>query len=73
MRKTVTISLDEHVYDELCRAVGPHGVGVFIESLLKPHLADGLEKGYRNMAADLAREAEAVEWMEGTTSILGKR
>ena len=35
----------------------------FIEDLLRPHVLDtSLDDGYRAMAADKAREAEAMEW-----------
>jgi hypothetical protein len=35
----------------------------FIEDLLRPHVVDtSLDDGYRAMAADTAREAEAMEW-----------
>ena len=71
MANRVTISLEQHVYDELCRAAGPLEVSDFIASLLKPREAQNrktwdIEEGYRRMAADVDREAEAVEWMEGT-------
>ena len=33
---------------------------------MRPHVVrDGLEEGYQAMAADEAREAEALEWSEG--------
>jgi hypothetical protein len=35
----------------------------FIEDLLKPHVLDiALDDGYRAMAADQEREADAVAW-----------
>jgi hypothetical protein len=38
----------------------------FIEDLLRPHVVDtSLDDGYRAMAADKAREAEALEWCNG--------
>ena len=39
----------------------------FIESLVRPYVmyAD-IQEGYRQMAADTEREAEAMEWVEGT-------
>lgn len=37
----------------------------FIENLLKPHVMDSaLDEGYRAMAFDKQREAEAMEWTE---------
>ncbi len=39
----------------------------FIESLVRPHvIGTDLEEAYRQMAEDEAREAEALEWIEGT-------
>jgi hypothetical protein len=34
-------------------------------------MEDELEKGYREMAADLEAEAEALEWIEGTIGDIG--
>ena len=65
MQRKLTITLDEQVYDGLCKAVGREQISEFIESLVRPHVIDiDLEKGYRQMAADEEREAEANEWME---------
>ena len=69
----MTISLDEHVYDELCRAAGPRKIGYFIESLLRPHLPHDLEASYRDMAADHQREAETIEWLEGVSEVVVDR
>jgi hypothetical protein len=69
MQRKVTISLDEAVYDGLSRIVGRGKMSKFIEDLLRPHVSGGtLEDGYRAMAADTAREAEAQEWVEGLAS-----
>lgn len=40
----------------------------FIESLLRPHVIidKRLESAYKAMADDEEREAEALEWAEGT-------
>jgi predicted CopG family antitoxin len=70
MRKKLTITLAEDVYDELYRVAGDRKVSEFVESLLRPHLMDDVAAGYRNMAADAEREAEAIEWIEGTTEAL---
>ncbi|HLA35084.1 MAG TPA: hypothetical protein VJ001_09500 [Rhodocyclaceae bacterium] len=59
----MTITLDEAVYEGLYRTIGRRRMSQFIEDLLRPHVLDGsLDEGYRAMAADTAREAEAVEW-----------
>jgi predicted CopG family antitoxin len=59
----MTITLDEAVYDGLYRMVGKRRMSQFIEDLLRPYVLDtSLDDGYRAMAADKAREAEAMEW-----------
>lgn len=63
MQKKLTISLNEVVYDELCRVVGRGNISKFIENLIKPQLgANVLDAAYREMAADSVREAEALDW-----------
>jgi len=64
MHKKMTITLDEAVYEGLYRTVGRRKISQFIEDLLRPHVVDGadLETGYRAMAADKEREAEAKAW-----------
>ena len=63
MRKRMTITLDEAVYDGLYRTIGKRQISQFIEDLLRPHVMDtALDEGYRAMAADTAREADAQEW-----------
>jgi hypothetical protein len=67
MRKKLTITLDEKVYEGLHQVIGSGQISRFIEDLVRPHviLAD-LEAAYREMAADEEREAEAFEWAEAT-------
>lgn len=63
MHKRMTITLDEAVYEGLYRTVGKRRMSQFIEDLLRPHVLDtSLDEGYRAMAADQAREAEAQAW-----------
>ena len=63
MQKKLTISLNELVYDELCRVVGRGNISKFIENLIKPQLkANDLDAAYSEMAADSVREQEALEW-----------
>lgn len=65
MRKKLTITLDAQVYEGLHRVIGEGGISQFIESLVRPHvLYTDLEAGYRAMALDEEREAEALEWAE---------
>ncbi len=63
MHKKMTITLDEAVYDGLWRTIGKRRMSQFIEDLLRPHvLSNALDDGYKAMAADQEREADAVEW-----------
>jgi hypothetical protein len=63
MHKRMTITLDEVVYDGLYRTIGKRRMSQFIEDLLRPHVLDtALDDGYRAMATDTAREAQAQEW-----------
>jgi hypothetical protein len=63
MRKKMTITLDEEVYDGLYRTIGKRRMSQFVEDLLRPHVLDTtLDDGYRAMAADAARETQAQEW-----------
>jgi predicted CopG family antitoxin len=65
MQKKLTITIDEDVYEGLRRVVGPRKISGFIEDLIRPYvLFPDLEAGYREMAKDEAREAEALEWAE---------
>ena len=65
MRKRLTVTLDEEVYDGLHRVVEQAQISEFVESLLRPYVIDtDLEDSYRRMAQDEEREAEANEWME---------
>jgi len=63
MHRRMTITLDEAVYEGLYRRIGRRHMSQFIEDLVRPHVVDtSLDDGYRAMAADKAREAEAMEW-----------
>ena len=63
MQKKLTISVNEMVYDELCRVVGRGNISRFIENLVKPQLkANDLDAAYSEMASDSVREQEALEW-----------
>ena len=64
MNKRITITLDETVYNGLHQIAGKRDVSRYIEDLLKPHVLEAdLYEGYRQMAADTEREAEAMEWV----------
>ncbi len=65
MRKKLTITIDEQVYDVLHRVIGRGRISRFVELLARPHVvAVDLEAAYREMAADKVREAEAEDWAE---------
>ena len=67
MQKKLTITVDEKVYAGLQKVIGRGHISEFIESLVRPHvLPKEIEYGYKAMAADKVREAEAMEWIEGT-------
>lgn len=66
MAKKLTIRVDDDVYDGLHRVVGRGRISRFLQDLARPHVLNSdLEAGYRQMAADESREAEALEWSEG--------
>jgi predicted CopG family antitoxin len=67
MQKKLTITVDEQVYEGLHKVIGRRHISQFIEDLVRPHvIGSDLEASYRAMAADEAREAEALEWIEAT-------
>ncbi len=66
MAKKLTILIDDSVYEGLHRVVGRGSISKFIESLARPHVAQGdLAQQYRDAARDTAREREARRWTEG--------
>ena len=65
MQKKLTITIDEHVYEGLHSVVGRRRISHFIEDLVRPYVVGHeIEAGYRAMAQDADREAEALEWAE---------
>ena len=59
MRKKLTITVDEDIYDALHAVVGRRRISHFIEDLVKPHvLHDNLDLAYRHMAEDEAELGE---------------
>jgi predicted CopG family antitoxin len=67
MQKKLTITVDEKVYDGLCRVVGRRRISRFIEELVRPHVVEAdLDAAYREMARDEERERQALEWSEAT-------
>ena len=73
MHKKLTISVDEVVYDGLNRIIGRGRISQFIEDLVRPHgLGAAVEDGYRAMAADEARERDAVEWIDALSQDMAR-
>lgn len=67
MQKKLTITIDEQVYAQLHSVIGRRRISRFIETLVRPHVSKNhLEAAYKDMAQDEQREAEALEWAEGT-------
>jgi hypothetical protein len=67
MRKKLTITVAEDVYEGLRRVVGPRNISMFLETLARPHVVSAdVDAGYAAMAADEARERHALEWAEAT-------
>lgn len=65
MQKKLTITVEEEVYNGLYIVIGRRHISQFIEDLVRPHvIGTDLEAAYQAMAADEAREAEAIEWSE---------
>lgn len=67
MRRKLTISIDEQLYNALYHIVGKRKISRFIEDLVKPKVInEELELAYQQMAEDSLREEEALQWSEGT-------
>ncbi|MBI3245136.1 MAG: addiction module antitoxin [Deltaproteobacteria bacterium] len=72
MQKKLTITIDEQVYARLHSVIGRRRISRFIETLVRPHVSKShLEATYKEMAQDEQREAEALEWAEGTVGDVG--
>lgn len=67
MRKKLTITVAQEVYEGLHRVVGPRHISMFLETLARPHVVfAAVDEAYAAMAADEAREKDAQEWSEAT-------
>ncbi|MGA2636746.1 hypothetical protein [Methylocella sp.] len=68
MSKKLTITVDDEIYQGLHSVIGRRRISRFLNDLARPHvLRSDLAEGYRAMAADEAREQEAMEWVENLT------
>ena len=64
MQKKLTITVDEKVYAGLHAVIGRGNISQFIERIARPYLfPEELEKAYREMSSDEAREDQAQEWI----------
>jgi predicted CopG family antitoxin len=67
MRKKLTVTVAEEVYEGLHKTIGPRRISKFIEELVRPYVVrPDLESAYKEMARDKRREEEAIEWAEAT-------
>jgi predicted CopG family antitoxin len=72
MRKKLTVTIDEEVYEGLRKKIGPRKISRFIEELVRPHVMhQDLELAYAEMAKNREREQEALKWAEITFQDLG--
>ena len=61
------MTIDEEVYEGLRNVIGPRKISRFIEDLVRPHVTKKeIYAAYKEMAADEARESEALDWAEAT-------
>lgn len=66
MNRKLTITVSEAVYEGLHRTIGRRRISQFIERLARSHVVpQDMEAAYRDMAADQAREQEALNRSEG--------
>jgi len=69
VNRKLTITVSEAVYEGLHRTIGRRRISQFIDKLARPHVVpQDLEASYRDMAADQAREREALDWSEDVIS-----
>jgi hypothetical protein len=65
MSKKLTITVDDDVYAGLHSVIGLRKISRFLNDLARPHvMRQDLAAGYKAMAADEAREREAMEWTD---------
>jgi hypothetical protein len=63
MRRKLTITIDNEVYEGLRAVIGPRHISRFLEDLARPHVVLGdVDVAYAAMAADEGREKDALEW-----------
>jgi len=67
MRRKLTLTIDEEIYQALHRVVPPRHISQFIEDVIRPHIVGDeiLANAYKEASEDVERESEADEWIEG--------
>jgi len=67
MRKKLTVTIDEEVYNGLHREIGSRKISGFIEKIVRPYVVfPDMESAYAEKAASEQAELEALEWAEQT-------
>jgi hypothetical protein len=66
VRRKLTITIADEVYQGLHHRVGRGQISRYIEDLVRPEVVmeDELERLYRQAAEDAEAEREAIEWIE---------
>lgn len=73
MVRKLTITVDEDVYEGLHARIGARRISRFLNDLARPFVSQAaMLQGYRDMAADEAREREADEWTDGLIGDVGR-
>jgi hypothetical protein len=63
MKRKLTITVSEDVYNGLQVVVGTRKISQFLEDLARPYVvASSLEAGYLEASHDYEQETEALEW-----------
>jgi hypothetical protein len=72
MRKKLTITVEESVYEGLHRVVGRGRISGFIEELVRPHVVlDEIEEGFRAQAEYERETGEDIEALEWANALIG--
>jgi hypothetical protein len=68
MRRKLTLTIDEAVYEGLHRRIGARRISGFVEDLVRPHVVDldedALAAAYQQWAEDEEEVREAIEWSD---------
>jgi hypothetical protein len=66
VKRKLTVTVSESIYEALYRQVGKGQITKFIENVVSANLDltdESLEAGYRAMMADTEQEKETEEWL----------